>query len=100
MNLNKYIKGSKFTHYDNEDEFRKKNKISKKEKNLLDSAYLTLKICLFLLAFISLIKIGKITHLRITRLKEIKNSYIYEKDRFKKLSNLSVNFLNLSFSYK
>ena len=87
MNLNKYVEGSKIIHNLSEDEFRKKNIVSKKEKDLLASTYLLLKICLFLLAFISLIKIGNITQLRISRLKEIKDSYLYEKDRFIKLSN-------------
>ena len=94
MNLNKNVEGSKIIHNVNNDEFRKINISSKKEKNLLDSTYLLLKICLFLLAFISLIKIGNITQLRILRLKEIKNSYVYEKDRFKKLTNRFDNLLS------
>ena len=87
MNSVKYFEGSQISHNLNEDKFCKKNIVSKKEKNLLSSTYLLLKICLFLLSFISLIKIGNITQLRISRLKEIKNSYVYEKDRFIKLSD-------------
>ena len=94
MSFKKYIEGSKIIQNLNEDELRMKILVSKKEKNLLDSIYLLLKICLFLLAFISFIKIGKITQLRISRLKEIKNSYIYEKDRFKKLTNRFDNLLS------
>jgi len=94
MNLNKYVEGSKFKYNLNKDEFRKKNIVSKKEKNLLASTYLLLKICLFLLAFISLIKIGNTTQLRISRLKEIKDSYLYEKDRFKKLTKRFDNLLS------
>ena len=86
MNLNKYVEDSKIINNLNNDEFRKKNIVSKKEKDLLATTYLLLKICLFLLAFISLIKIGNTTQLRISRLKEIKDSYLYEKDRFKQLS--------------
>ena len=94
MNFNKYVEGSKIIQNYNEDEFHKKNIFSKKEKNLLISAYLLLKICLFLLAFISLIKIINTTQLRISRLKEIKDSYIYEKDRFKQLTNRFDNLLS------
>jgi len=87
MNLNKYVESTNIINNFEEDQFCKKNMVSKKEKNLLSSTYLLLKICLFLLSFISLIKIGNITQLRISRLKEIKNSYVYEKDRFIKLSD-------------
>ncbi len=94
MAFNKYVQGSKIINNLNEDELRKKNIVSEKEKNLLDASYLLLKICLFLLAFISLIKIVNITQLRISRLKEIKNSYLYEKDRFKDLTNRFDNLLS------
>ena len=94
MNLNKYVEDSKIINNLNNDEFRKKNIVSKKEKNLLASTYLLLKICLFLLAFISLIKIVNITQLRISRLKEIKDSYVYEKNRFKNLTNRFDNLLS------
>ena len=40
MNLNKYVQGSKFIHYDSESELNKKNIVSKKEKNMLISTYL------------------------------------------------------------
>ena len=95
MNFNKYVKDSKIIDKLIEDEFRNKNIISKKEKNLLASTNLLLKICLFLLAFISLIRIVNITQLRISRLREIKDSYVYEKDRFKKLTNKFDNLLSL-----
>jgi len=94
MILNKNVEGSKFIHYLNKDEFRTKNIAKKKEKNLLISTYLLLKICLFLLSFISLIKIVHTTQLRMSRLKEIKDSYVYEKDRFKKLTNRFDNLLS------
>ena len=95
MNLNKYVEGSKIINKLKEDEFSNKNIVSKKEKNLLFSTYLLLKICLFLLAFVSLIKIGNITQLRITRLKEIKDSYVHEENRFKKLTYRFDNLLSL-----
>jgi len=94
MNLNKCVESSGIMYNLKEDEFSNKNIVSKKEKNLLFSTYLLLKICLFLLAFVSLIKIGNITQLRITRLREIKDSYVYEKDRFKKLTNRFDNLIS------
>ena len=94
MNLNKYVESSEVKYKLNEDEFCKKNIVSKKEKTLLALTYLLLKICIFLLAFISLIKIGNTTQLRISRLKEIKDSYFYEKDRFKKLTKRFDNLLS------
>ena len=90
MKFSRYVQGSKIINYLNNDDFYKK----KKEKHLLASIYLLLKICLFALTFISLIKIGKITQLRISRLKEIKDSYIYEKDRFKKLTERFDNLIS------
>ena len=94
MNLNKYVEGSKIIHKLNKGEFRKKNIVSKKEKDLLATTYLLLKVCLFLLALISLIKIGNTTQFRILRLKEIKDSYSHEKDRFKKLTKRFDNLLS------
>ena len=94
MISNNYFEGADIINNLNEDEFLKRNMILKKEKNLLNSTYLLLKICLFLLAVINLIKIGNITQLRISRLKEIKDSYVYEKDRFKKLTNRFDNLLS------
>ena len=94
MILNKYVEESKVIHFLNKDELYKKNVVKKKEKNLLTSTYLLLKICLFLLSFISLIKIVNITQLRMSRLKEIKDSYLYEKDRFQKLTNRFDNLLS------
>ena len=95
MNLNKYVESTNIINNFEEDQFCKKNMVSKKEKNLLSSTYLLLKICLFLLAFISLIKIGNLTQLRISRLKEINDSYLYEKDRFNKLTKRFDNLLSL-----
>ena len=87
MILNKYTEESNSYRYLNKDELLKKNIVFNKEQNLLTATYLILKVFLFLLAFISLIKIGYTTQLRLLRLKEIKSSYIYEKDKFIKLTN-------------
>ena len=87
MNSSKCNNGSNSYHYFNEDESLEKNTVSKEEENLLASAYSLLKIFLFLIAFINLIKIANVTQLRMSRLQEIKNSYIYEKDKFIKLTD-------------
>ena len=87
MKLNQFVEGSEYFNHLNKEEILKRNITSKKEKSAIASAYLLLKICFFLLAFISLIKLGYATKLRISRLQEIKNSYIYEKDKFINLVN-------------
>ena len=87
LDLEKYGEGSNFYNYLKKDERLKKNIITKKEENLLTSTYFFLKFCLFLLSFVSLIKIGYVTQLRHSRLQEIKNSYMFEKDKFIKLTN-------------
>ena len=94
MNSYEYVEDSENKYNLNKDELPKKNIVSKKEKNLLVSTYLLLKICFFLLAFISLLKVLNITQLRISRLKEINDSYLYEKERFKKLTNRFDNLLS------
>ena len=95
MNLNQYLDGSKFIDKFDEDEFLKKNIVSKREKDLLTSTYLLLKICFFLLALVSLFKIVNITQLRIARLKEIKDSFVHEENKFKKLTYRFDNLLSL-----
>ena len=59
----------------------------KDQEEFLSAVYLGLKVCLSLLAVISLVKIGYTSKVRLTRLREIKDSYLYEKSRFKALSN-------------
>ena len=44
-----------------------------------------MKVCFFLLSIVSLIKIGHSSKVRLTRLREIKESYLYEKSRFEAL---------------
>ena len=73
--------------FKNYDFIHNKKIISQKEADLLSSAYCLLKICLLLLAAVSFIKIGHLSTVRLSRLKEIKISYIYEKNRFKNLTN-------------
>ena len=49
--------------------------------------FLVLKVCFSALAIISLIKLGYSSKVRLTRLREIENSFFYEKSRFKDLSS-------------
>ena len=58
----------------------------KKQEDFVSSVFLGLKICFSLLAIVSLIKIGYSSKVRLTRLREIKDSYLYEKSRFEGLT--------------
>tara|TARA_Y100001978_G_C23598763_1_gene387620 strand:+ start:209 stop:574 length:366 start_codon:yes stop_codon:yes gene_type:complete len=58
-----------------------------KEKIFVNNALLLLKLCLFVLAIVSLLKVSYISKIRVNRLREIKNSFFYEKVKFSKLSN-------------
>ncbi len=60
---------------------------SKEQEDFISSFSLGLKVCFSFLAIVSLIKIGYTSKVRLTRLREIKNSYLYEKLRFEGLSN-------------
>ena len=62
---------------------------SLEQREFINNLSLTLKICFSLMAFVSLIKIGHNAKVRITRLEEIKESYIYESTKY---INLSRNF--------
>ncbi len=57
------------------------------EKIFINYVFLSLKICLFVLAIVSLVKVSYISKIRINRLWEIKTSYFYEKEKFTNLSN-------------
>ena len=59
----------------------------KDQEYFVSSIFLILKICFSLLALVSLIKLGYSSKVRLSRLKEIQTSYLYEKARFKFLSN-------------
>ena len=58
----------------------------KEQEDFVSSVFLGLKVCFSLLAIASLVKIGYISKIRLTRLREIKDSYLYEKSRFDGLS--------------
>ena len=60
---------------------------SKEKEDFVSSIFLGLKVCLSLLAFVSLIKVGYTSKVRLSRLKEINDSFSYENERFKVLSS-------------
>ena len=64
--------------------FKKKQKV---KENFLSLVLLIIKICFSLLAIISLIKLGYSSKVRLTRLREIQDSFSYEKHRFNVLSS-------------
>ena len=72
--------------------FYKKNLISvfrkkqQKHENFVSLVFLTIKICFFFLALISLFKLGYSSKLRLTRLREIQDSFSYERYRFNVLT--------------
>ena len=57
------------------------------KEDFVSSVFLGLKVCFSLLAMVSLVKIGYSSKVRLTRLREINNSYIFEKSRFEALSS-------------
>ena len=73
--------------------FYKKNLVStfkinqQKQENSLSLFFLIIKICFSLLAIISLIKLGYSSKVRLTRLKEIQDSFSYEQYRFNVLTS-------------
>ena len=60
---------------------------NKDQEDFVSSVFIALKVCFSLLAIVSLVKIGYTSKVRLTRLREIKDSYLYEKSRFNSLSN-------------
>ena len=54
----------------------------KKQENFVSIFFLIIKICFSLLAIISLIKLSYSSKVRLTRLKEIQDSFSYEQYRF------------------
>ena len=62
-------------------------KRQQKQDNFVSLTFLILKICFSLLAIISLIKLGYSSKVRLTRLREIQDSFLYEKYRFNVLTN-------------
>jgi len=73
--------------------FYKKNLVSafkkkqQKQENFVSLVFLTIKICFSLLALISLFKLGYSSKVRLTRLREIQDSFSYEKYRYNDLSS-------------
>ena len=65
-------------------EFIKKQQ---KQDNFVSLIFLIIKMCFSLLAIISLIKLGYSSKVRLTRLREIQDSFSYEKYRFNVLTN-------------
>ena len=59
----------------------------KKQENFISLVFLIIKICFSLLALISLVKLGYNSKVRLIRLKEIQDSFSYEKYRFNVLTN-------------
>jgi len=62
-------------------------KDQQKQENFVSFVFLIIKICFSLLALISLIKLGYNSKVRLTRLKEIQDSFSYEKYRYNVLAN-------------
>jgi len=58
-----------------------------KEENFVSLIFLIIKISFSLLAIISLIKLGYSSKVRLTRLREIEESFLYEKYRFNFLTD-------------
>ncbi len=59
---------------------------NREQEDFVSSVFLGLKVCFSLLAVVSLIKIGHSSKVRLIRLREIKDSYLFEKSRFYGLS--------------
>ncbi|MBO8218737.1 hypothetical protein [Prochlorococcus marinus] len=53
-----------------------------KQENFVSLVFLIIKICFSLIAIISLIKLGYSSKVRLTRLREIQDSFSHEKYRF------------------
>ena len=64
--------------------FKKKQQ---KQQIFISLAFLIIKICFSLLALISLFKLGYSSKVRLTRLREIQDSFSYEKYRYNNLSS-------------
>tara|TARA_A100001388_G_scaffold201067_1_gene152190 strand:- start:373 stop:720 length:348 start_codon:yes stop_codon:yes gene_type:complete len=58
-----------------------------KEEDFVSLVFLIIKICFSLLAIISLMKLGYSSKVRLIRLREIQNSFLYEKYRFNVLTS-------------
>ena len=79
-----FYKNSIFSKKYLDSEFKIKQK---KHEEFVALVFLIIKICFSLLAIISLIKLGYSSKVRLTRLREIKDSFSYEKYRFNVLTS-------------
>ncbi len=59
----------------------------KKQANFVSFVFLIIKICFSIVAIISLTKLGYSSKVRLIRLREIQDSFSYEKYRFNVLTN-------------
>ena len=82
--LKSSYKNSNF-HKNNISSAFKKNQ--QKQENFVSIVFLIIKICFSLLALISLVKLGYSSKVRLTRLREIEDSFSYEKYRYDDLSS-------------
>jgi len=62
-------------------------KRQKKQDNFLSFIFLIIKFSFSVLAIISLVKLGYSSKVRLTRLKEIQDSFLYEQYRFNVLTD-------------
>jgi hypothetical protein len=62
-------------------------KRQREQDNFVSLIFLIIKISFSLLAIISLIKLGYSSKVRLTRLREIEQSFLYEKNRFNLLTD-------------
>jgi len=77
-------KNSNFYKKDFSSAFKKKQQ---KQEDFVSLVFLIIKICFSVLAIISLIKLGYSSKVRLTRLREIQDSFSYEKYRFNGLTS-------------
>ena len=59
---------------------------SEKHHEFVNSILIMLKGCFFILGTVSLLRIGYVSNIRITRLREIQNSYEHEKFKYNNLT--------------
>ena len=62
-------------------------KRQQEQENFVSLVFLSIKICFSLLALISLVKVGYSSKVRLTRLREIQESFLYEKYRYNDLTS-------------
>ena len=79
-----YIKNINFIKKYHSSAFKKDQQ---KQENFVSFVFLIIKICFSLLALISLVKLGYSSKVRLTRLREIQDSFSYEKYRYNNLSS-------------